>query len=138
LEQLLLVQCLFSLLLLCTAAAPTDSRSLFVTDADMGIHTYNSLVEVSNHPVNVRLHLRFICNQDTGSTAGSSGNPSSIDSSRTDSSSIRVEGFVSTYVITTKPPAWAPGAPHYVPWHIQRHLNISISSKWVPEKFLGT
>jgi hypothetical protein len=25
-----------------------------------------------------------------------------------------------------------------VPWHIQRHLNISISSKWVPEKFLGT
>lgn len=134
LRQLLLAQCLISLLLLCTAAAPTNSRSLFVTDADMGIHTYDGIVEVLNHPVNVRMHLRFICNSDTSSsTAGSSNSPSgsSIDSSRTDSSSIGVEGFVSTYVITTKPPAWAPGAPHYVPWDIQQHLNISISSRCV-------
>lgn len=116
------------LLLLDAAAAPpaTDSsrRSLFVTDADMGIHTYNSIVELDQHPINVRVHLRFLCSQQPSSSTqpGSGDNGSS--------GNIAVEGFVSTYELTTQPPAWAPARPHYVPWQTRQHLDISINSRW--------
>lgn len=111
------------------AAAPiTDSSSkgsLFVTDADMGIRTYNSIVELDQHPINVRVHLRFLCSQQPSS---SSTQPGSGDNDS--SGSIAVEGFVSTYELTTQPPAWAPARPHYVPWQTRQHLDISINSRW--------
>jgi hypothetical protein len=133
---LLLLQCLFSHVLLSVAANPLGNP-LFVTDADMGIDTYDSIVEIAKHPVNVRTHLRFLCPQGPGSsTQGSNKQPgdSSTHLSSTDSSSsqqdvINVEGFVSTYVLTQQPPPWSKSQPHYAPWQVQQHLNISISSR---------
>jgi hypothetical protein len=134
---LLLLQCLFSHVLLSVAANPLGNP-LFTTDADMGIDTYDSIVEIGKHPVNVRAHLRFLCPQDhPSSTPGGKQQPggSSMHLSNTDSSSssqqdvINVEGFVSTYVLTQQPPPWSKSQPHYAPWQVQQHLNISISSR---------
>lgn len=125
-KQLFLLHCLFSLVLLSTAA-PTDSSSLFTTDADMGIYSYDSIIEVAQRPVDVRIHLRFLCNKQQSSSTESSGTGSSDDCSL--DSSISVEGFVSTYPLTDQPPAWSAATPHYVPVQVQQHLSISISSR---------
>lgn len=128
----------FSLLLVLSAAAhvplpaPID-KNIFVTDADMGVYTYDTIIEVSGHPVNVRLHLRFMCDGDTSSGSAWGGSTSytqgSSSSSSSISSSISIEGFVSTYLLTTKPPPWAAATPHYYPLDILHRVNVSTSSR---------
>jgi hypothetical protein len=113
------------------AATTLAHKNMFITDADMDIHTYDTLVDVSDHPANVRIHLRFICEGpvSSGSVGVASTGKTESSSSSTSSSSIRVHGFASAFPLTEQPPRWAPANPHFVPMDIQRHLNVSISSK---------
>jgi hypothetical protein len=95
----------------------------------MGVYTYDTIIEVSGHPVNVRLHLRFMCDGDTSSGSAWGSSTSYTHSSSSSSGSISIEGFVSTYLLTTKPPPWAAATPHYYPLDILHRVNVSISSR---------
>lgn len=132
-KQVVLVQYLLSLALLC--AASQANHPLLVRDADMGIHTYDSVVSIGAQLLDIRIQLRFLCNKQQDSSSGNgSAQDTAVTSSSSSSSSenkVTIEGFVSAFPVNDKPPPWTPIAPHYVPPNIRQQLNISIVSRWV-------
>jgi hypothetical protein len=122
---------LFFLCAPASAAAGSKARPLFITDARMGIHTYESIVQHKQRQVNIRVHLRFLCSQEheqrSGNSAGAGGG--ARGSSSDTAGRVWVEGFVESHLIAAEPPAWAPNNPHFFAYQIQQLVNISISSR---------
>jgi len=128
-KQVVLVQYLLSLALLC--AASQANHPLLVRDADMGIHTYDSVVNIGAQLLDIRIQLRFLCNkqQDSSSGSGSPQDTAVTSSSSSWANEVTIEGFVSAFPVNDKPPPWSPIAPHYVPPNVRQQLNISIISR---------
>lgn len=110
----------------------------------MGIHTYNNVVQIGKQPAHIRIQLRFFCNGGRAQSAANSTEAVDVSSSSSSKSSfsshnskpaaavgdvVAVEGFVSAFALTDKPPRWSPNACHYGPLNIRHLVNISIHSR---------
>lgn len=116
------VQCLCLLMIPCFALT---ERPLLITDADMGISTYNDIVKIFDKHFNVRVHLRILCRDlDINSSGSTDLSLSTGSTSSGEGLMISAHGYVFVYPLQNRTRDWAPDHQHYVADEVQQYLRL--------------